>query len=206
MTASADIETILGGFDASESLISKYQRLFTDKLAFRWLEVLGVWSLDSATPATPAYPAHALGSPDGRNTGSRHLLDLDGCFGRSRLLGQRLTTLIGSQRMGCAWFAFRFRYYCSFSRNPLRARVRRGDRTSPVTKSEWMPRDRGFPGIKGCSLTSWLFGGWKLSGFSRLTVPPQLLVLTPPTLVARRSYLLYSPAAGCDQSFQFFRY
>jgi hypothetical protein len=63
MTASADIETILGGFDASGSLIPKYQRLFTDKLVFRWLEVRGVWSLDSATPATPAYPAHASGSP-----------------------------------------------------------------------------------------------------------------------------------------------
>ena len=37
-------------------------RLFTDKLVFRWLEVLGVWSLDSATPATSAYPAHASGS------------------------------------------------------------------------------------------------------------------------------------------------
>jgi hypothetical protein len=62
MTASADIETILGGFDASGSLIPKYQRLFTDKLAFRWLEVRGVWSLDSATPATPGHPAHASGS------------------------------------------------------------------------------------------------------------------------------------------------
>jgi hypothetical protein len=29
-------------------------RLFTDKLVFRRLEVLGVWSLDSATPATAA--------------------------------------------------------------------------------------------------------------------------------------------------------
>ena len=42
-------------------------RMFTDKLVFRWLEVLGVWSLDSATPvnlllATIAYPAHASGS------------------------------------------------------------------------------------------------------------------------------------------------
>ena len=40
--------------------------MFTDKLVFRWLEVLGVWSLDSATPvnlllATIAYPAHASG-------------------------------------------------------------------------------------------------------------------------------------------------
>ena len=38
-------------------------RLFTDKLASRWLEVLGFWSLDSATPATSAYPVHASGSP-----------------------------------------------------------------------------------------------------------------------------------------------
>ncbi len=38
-------------------------RLFTDKLVFRRLEVLGVWSLDSATPSTPAYPAHVGGSP-----------------------------------------------------------------------------------------------------------------------------------------------
>jgi hypothetical protein len=37
-------------------------KLFTDKLVFRWLEVLGVWSLDSATPVTSAYPAHASGS------------------------------------------------------------------------------------------------------------------------------------------------
>ena len=40
-------------------------RLFTDKLVFRRLEVLGVWSLDSATPATPAYPAHVGGSSVG---------------------------------------------------------------------------------------------------------------------------------------------
>ena len=43
------------------------ERLFTDKLVFGWLEVLDVWSLDSATPvtllqATIAYPAHARGS------------------------------------------------------------------------------------------------------------------------------------------------
>ena len=37
------------------------ERPFTDKLVFRWLEVLGVWSLDSATPVTSAYPAHASG-------------------------------------------------------------------------------------------------------------------------------------------------
>ena len=41
--------------------------LLTDKLVFRWLKVLGVWSLDSATPATlllatSAYPAHTSGS------------------------------------------------------------------------------------------------------------------------------------------------
>ena len=38
--------------------------LLTDKLVFRWLEVLGVWSLDSATPATIAYPAHASGASE----------------------------------------------------------------------------------------------------------------------------------------------
>ena len=27
-------------------------RLFTDKLVLRWLEGVGAWSLDSATPAT----------------------------------------------------------------------------------------------------------------------------------------------------------
>jgi hypothetical protein len=37
-------------------------KLLTDKLVFRWLEVLGVWSLDSATPVTSAYPAHASGA------------------------------------------------------------------------------------------------------------------------------------------------
>ena len=37
-------------------------RLFTDKLVFGWLEVVDVWSPDSATPATSAYPAHASGS------------------------------------------------------------------------------------------------------------------------------------------------
>ncbi len=40
--------------------------LFTGKLVFRWLEVLDVWSLESATHnillATIAYPAHASGS------------------------------------------------------------------------------------------------------------------------------------------------
>lgn len=39
------------------------ERLFTDKLVVGRVEVLGVWSLDSATPATSAYPAHASGSP-----------------------------------------------------------------------------------------------------------------------------------------------
>ena len=38
-------------------------RLFTDKLVFRRLEVLGVWSLDSATPSPSAYLAHVGGSP-----------------------------------------------------------------------------------------------------------------------------------------------
>ena len=41
-------------------------RMFTDKLVLRWLEVLKVWSLDSATHnillATIAYPAHASGA------------------------------------------------------------------------------------------------------------------------------------------------
>ena len=37
-------------------------KLFTDKRVFWWLEVLGVWSLDSATPFPSAYPAHASGS------------------------------------------------------------------------------------------------------------------------------------------------
>ena len=37
-------------------------RLFTDKLVWGWLEVFGVWSLDSATQAH-AYPARASGSP-----------------------------------------------------------------------------------------------------------------------------------------------
>jgi hypothetical protein len=44
-------------------------KLLTDKLVFRWLEVLGVWSLDSATHnillATIAYPAHTSGSSIG---------------------------------------------------------------------------------------------------------------------------------------------
>ena len=42
------------------------ERLFTDKLVFRWLEGFSAWSLDSATHnillATIAYPAHASGS------------------------------------------------------------------------------------------------------------------------------------------------
>ena len=42
------------------------ERLFTDKLVFRWLKGVGAWSLDSATHnillATIAYPAHAIGS------------------------------------------------------------------------------------------------------------------------------------------------
>ena len=44
--------------------------LLTDKLVFRWLKVLGVSSLDSATPATlllatSAYPAHTSGTSIG---------------------------------------------------------------------------------------------------------------------------------------------
>jgi hypothetical protein len=38
-------------------------RLLTDKLVFRRLEVLGVWSLDSATPSESAYPAYVGFSP-----------------------------------------------------------------------------------------------------------------------------------------------
>ena len=38
-------------------------RLFTDKLVCWISEVLGVWSLDSATPSPSAYLAHASGSP-----------------------------------------------------------------------------------------------------------------------------------------------
>jgi hypothetical protein len=41
-------------------------RLSTDKLVFRWSEVLGVWSLDSATPVILAYPSHASGSSTDR--------------------------------------------------------------------------------------------------------------------------------------------
>ena len=48
-------------------------KLLTDKLVFRWLEVLGVWSLDSATHnillATIAYPAHASGLSVGKSRG-----------------------------------------------------------------------------------------------------------------------------------------
>jgi hypothetical protein len=42
--------------------------VLTDKLVFGRLEVLGVCSLDSATPVTSAYPAHASGSPSRRET------------------------------------------------------------------------------------------------------------------------------------------
>jgi hypothetical protein len=38
-------------------------KLLTNKLVFRQLEVLGVWSLDSATPSESAYLAHVGGSP-----------------------------------------------------------------------------------------------------------------------------------------------
>ena len=34
-------------------------KLFTDKLVFRWSEVLGFWSLDSATRVTSAFLTHA---------------------------------------------------------------------------------------------------------------------------------------------------
>ena len=44
-------------------------KLFTDKLVFRWLEVLDVWSLDSATPVTSAYSAHASGSSVSKSRG-----------------------------------------------------------------------------------------------------------------------------------------
>ena len=40
-------------------------RLFTDKLVFGRLEVLGVCSLDSATPSESAYLVHASGSSVG---------------------------------------------------------------------------------------------------------------------------------------------
>jgi WD40 repeat protein len=36
--------------------------LLTDKLVFRWLEGVGAWSLDSATPSESAYPPHVGGS------------------------------------------------------------------------------------------------------------------------------------------------
>jgi hypothetical protein len=39
------------------------ERLFTDKLVLRWLEVLDAWSLDSATPVILANPVHESGSP-----------------------------------------------------------------------------------------------------------------------------------------------
>jgi hypothetical protein len=35
--------------------------LLTDKLVFRWLEGVGAWSLDSATPSEFAYLAHVGG-------------------------------------------------------------------------------------------------------------------------------------------------
>ena len=38
------------------------ERLFTDKLVLRWLEVLDAWSLDSATPVILANPVHESGS------------------------------------------------------------------------------------------------------------------------------------------------
>ena len=42
------------------------EKLFTDKLVFGRLEVLGVCSLDSATPVILAYPSHASGSSTDR--------------------------------------------------------------------------------------------------------------------------------------------
>jgi hypothetical protein len=42
------------------------ERLFTDKLVFGWLEGVGAWSLDSATPVILAYPSHASGSSTDR--------------------------------------------------------------------------------------------------------------------------------------------
>ena len=50
---------------------SMSERLFTDKLVFRRLEVLGVCSRDSATPVTSAYPAHASGSSTGNPLGRK---------------------------------------------------------------------------------------------------------------------------------------
>jgi hypothetical protein len=47
-------------------------RLFTDKLVWGRLKVLGVWSLDSATPFPSAYPAHASGSPTDRSPGAHY--------------------------------------------------------------------------------------------------------------------------------------
>ncbi len=47
-------------------------RLFTDKLVCGRLKVLGVWSLDSATPFPSAYPAHASGSPGENYRGFVH--------------------------------------------------------------------------------------------------------------------------------------
>jgi hypothetical protein len=47
------------------------ERLFTDKLVFGWLEGVGAWSLDSATPVILAYPAHASGSSTGNPLGRK---------------------------------------------------------------------------------------------------------------------------------------
>ena len=60
-------------------------KLFTDKLVFRRLEVLGVWSLDSATPATPAYPAHVGGS-SGVGESCYHCCMLDMSYGYHKAL------------------------------------------------------------------------------------------------------------------------
>jgi hypothetical protein len=50
------------------------ERLFTDKLVFRWLEGFGAWSLDRATPVTSAYPAHASGLSKDRGFYEGYLL------------------------------------------------------------------------------------------------------------------------------------
>ena len=66
-------------------------KLFTDKLVLRWLEVLKVWSLDSATPFFSAYQAHASGSSqrlieDILNEGFGEIL-VDPSWKRKRLRG-----------------------------------------------------------------------------------------------------------------------
>ena len=109
-------------------------RLFTDKLVFRWLEFLGAWSLDSATPATAAYPAHASGSSP------------------------------------------------QPSRETLLRKTRRQRQTQEVCTYRLRtqtPHDL----LRCCQI-------WKAFSNNHLTrqhLPPQLLLLTLPTLVARRN-------------------